>query len=266
MLLPTTAICGEEHHLTTQRTAVEQTSNLFTWRYSQLCCHYKLMLWFDAPGYCWNNQVFWMIFILGQSMHEQNGTRGILSIFYSNHKEAQYPIFSPLYKWEENRSQNVSLNLRSLMGIGTLVCYWSVFFSCLLWQSQKSLQMITLPSSFLISKVTNDTAFQVYQYFFLVKQGVSFKGLYNVLSTQPVLNKVRNIAFAIMKIKQTHYLFFNCGRISSIIRALDCRAGGCRFNSWGCTSTHGLKITEKWRISSPLHCKWLDLCVARMAM
>ena len=71
-------------------------------------------------------------------------------------------------------------------------------------------------------------AFQVYQcIFFCVKQGVSFKGLYNVLSTQPVLNKVRNITFVIMMIKQTHYMFFNCGRICSVVRALDCRAGGC---------------------------------------
>lgn len=65
--------------------------------------------------------------------------------------------------------------------------------------------MSTLPSSFLISKETNDNAFQVYQYFFLVKQGVSFKGLYNVLSTQPVLNKVRNITFVIMKADSLHF-------------------------------------------------------------
>lgn len=69
--------------------------------------------------------------------------------------------------------------------------------------------MLTLPSSFLVSKVTNDNAFQVYQYVFLVKQGVSFKGLYNVLSTQPVLNKVRNITSVIMMIKHTHDMFFN---------------------------------------------------------
>jgi len=61
----------------------------------------------------------------------------------------------------------------------------------------------------LLSRVSNVLGFRVYPYvFFLVKQGVSFKGLYNVLSTQPVLNKVRNITFVIMKIKQTHYMFF----------------------------------------------------------
>ena len=28
-------------------------------------------------------------------------------------------------------------------------------------------------------------------------------------------------------------------------KALECRAGGCGFNSWGWTNTQGLKITEK---------------------
>ena len=37
------------------------------------------------------------------------------------------------------------------------------------------------------------------------------------------------------------------GRISSIGRALDCRAGGRGFDSRGRTNTQGLKITEKWR-------------------
>ena len=35
------------------------------------------------------------------------------------------------------------------------------------------------------------------------------------------------------------------GRISSVGRALDCRAGGRGFNSRGRTNTQGLKITEK---------------------
>ena len=35
------------------------------------------------------------------------------------------------------------------------------------------------------------------------------------------------------------------GRISSVSRALDCRAEGCRFDSRGGTNTQGLKITEK---------------------
>ena len=38
---------------------------------------------------------------------------------------------------------------------------------------------------------------------------------------------------------------FGCGRTRSVGRALDCRAGGHRFNSWGWTNTQGLKITEK---------------------
>ena len=37
----------------------------------------------------------------------------------------------------------------------------------------------------------------------------------------------------------------NHGRISSVGRALDCRAGGRGFNSRGRTNTQGLKITEK---------------------
>ena len=35
------------------------------------------------------------------------------------------------------------------------------------------------------------------------------------------------------------------GRISSVDRALDCRAGGGGFDSRGRTNTQGLKITEK---------------------
>ena len=56
------------------------------------------------------------------------------------------------------------------------------------------------------------------------------------------------------------------GRISSVGRALDCRAGGCRLNFRGRTNTQGLKITKKWRYSSPLQCKRVDFCVARMTM
>ena len=41
----------------------------------------------------------------------------------------------------------------------------------------------------------------------------------------------------------------NRGRISSVGRALDCRAGGRGFDSQGRTNTQGLKITEKWRYS-----------------
>ena len=41
------------------------------------------------------------------------------------------------------------------------------------------------------------------------------------------------------------YVPFNRGRISSFDRALDCRAGGCGFDSLGWTNTLGLKITEK---------------------
>ena len=37
----------------------------------------------------------------------------------------------------------------------------------------------------------------------------------------------------------------NRGRISSVGRALDCRAGGRGFDSQGRTNTQGLKITEK---------------------
>ena len=43
----------------------------------------------------------------------------------------------------------------------------------------------------------------------------------------------------------TRYIYR--GRFSSVGRALDCRAGGRGFDSWGRTNTQGLKITEKWR-------------------
>ena len=36
-----------------------------------------------------------------------------------------------------------------------------------------------------------------------------------------------------------------CLQISSVSRALDCRAGGCGINSPGPTNTRGLKKTEK---------------------
>ena len=38
---------------------------------------------------------------------------------------------------------------------------------------------------------------------------------------------------------------FNRGKISSVGRALDCRAGGRGFDSRGRTNTKGLKMTEK---------------------
>ena len=38
---------------------------------------------------------------------------------------------------------------------------------------------------------------------------------------------------------------FDRGRISSVGRALDCRAGGRGFDSRGRTNTQGLKTTEK---------------------
>ena len=39
--------------------------------------------------------------------------------------------------------------------------------------------------------------------------------------------------------------FFNSGRISSVGRVLDCRAGSRGFDSRDWTNTHGLKMTEK---------------------
>ena len=36
-----------------------------------------------------------------------------------------------------------------------------------------------------------------------------------------------------------------CSRINSVSTALDCRAGGCGFDSRGRTDTQDLKITEK---------------------
>ena len=42
---------------------------------------------------------------------------------------------------------------------------------------------------------------------------------------------------------------FNRSRISSVVRALDCGAGGRGFDSRDRNNTHGLKITGKWRYS-----------------
>ena len=43
----------------------------------------------------------------------------------------------------------------------------------------------------------------------------------------------------------THRCGLNCSRISSVGRALDCRAGGLGFNSQAWANTQGLEITEK---------------------
>ena len=43
----------------------------------------------------------------------------------------------------------------------------------------------------------------------------------------------------------TSIVGFDRGRISSVGKALDCRAKGRRFDSRGRTNTQGLKITEK---------------------
>ena len=40
-------------------------------------------------------------------------------------------------------------------------------------------------------------------------------------------------------------IYFDRGRINSVGRALDCRAGGRGINSRGRTNTQGLKIVEK---------------------
>ena len=45
--------------------------------------------------------------------------------------------------------------------------------------------------------------------------------------------------------KELTAIVLNRGRISSVGSALDCRAGGGRFDSRGWTNAHGLKITEK---------------------
>ena len=42
-----------------------------------------------------------------------------------------------------------------------------------------------------------------------------------------------------------YFLLPKHGRISSVGRVLDRRAGGCRFDSQDRTNTQGLKITEK---------------------
>ena len=61
-----------------------------------------------------------------------------------------------------------------------------------------------------------------------------------------------------VRISVSQQMLSTLSRISSVSRAFDCRAGGCRFESQDQTNTQGLKMTEK------LPCKWLDLRMARM--
>ena len=49
------------------------------------------------------------------------------------------------------------------------------------------------------------------------------------------------------------FSIFKRGRFSSVGSALDCRAGGRRFDSRGRNNSQSLKITEKW---------WYSLCTA----
>ena len=53
-------------------------------------------------------------------------------------------------------------------------------------------------------------------------------------------------------------MFTNRGRISSVGRALDCRAEGRGFNSRGRTNTQGLKITENSVPNKCFRAKYLD--------
>ena len=55
---------------------------------------------------------------------------------------------------------------------------------------------------------------------------------------------------------------FNRGMISSVGRALDCRAGGRGFDSRDRTNAQGLKITEKMKVLLLL-CKRPDLRAAQ---
>ena len=45
--------------------------------------------------------------------------------------------------------------------------------------------------------------------------------------------------------KELTAIVLNRGRINSVGSALDCRAGGGRFDSRGPTNAHGLKMTAK---------------------
>ena len=53
------------------------------------------------------------------------------------------------------------------------------------------------------------------------------------------------VLFSLSLFTTGHSFLLNCVRFSSVGRALDCRAGGCGFDSRGQTNTQGLKITEK---------------------
>ena len=53
-------------------------------------------------------------------------------------------------------------------------------------------------------------------------------------------------------------MFTNRGRISSVGRALDCRAQGREFDSRGRTNTQGLKITENRVPNKCFRAKYLD--------
>ena len=65
-------------------------------------------------------------------------------------------------------------------------------------------------------------------------------------SVIPKYHRVRcKIEYFLWSVKVDHKP--NRGRISSVGRAFDCRAGGRGFDSRGRTITQGLKMTEKWR-------------------
>ena len=56
-----------------------------------------------------------------------------------------------------------------------------------------------------------------------------------------------NVLIGSKEIELDCFHVFNRSRISSVVRALDCRAGGRGFDSRDGTNTQGLKMTDKWR-------------------
>ena len=62
----------------------------------------------------------------------------------------------------------------------------------------------------------------------------------------PIIDSFCPPKYCIFQLFRSSKIQFNRGRISSVGRAFDCRAGGRGFDSRGRTVTQGLKMTEIW--------------------
>ena len=101
-------------------------------------------------------------------------------------------------------------------------------------------------------------------------RGINSRVLHSLLARDILKSEnlwmAQRIFTKIKKKKKNAPVLVSRGRISSLGRVLDCRAGGRGFDSRGRTNINGHKMTEKWRYCAPLPCKRLHLQLARMTM